>query len=357
MKVYIKFLAKLFTKNIIYVSGILFCLVIIINLLGELEFFKEIDVDNYFPLILTMLNAPSMMFELFPFIFLISTQIFFINLFNNNQINIFKYSGLKNTKIFFILGSLSFLIGFLIVILFYNFSSNLKNIYLEFKSPYTTDGKYLAVITKNGLWIKDKSNNKNLIINSEKIEENFLISNFITEFDENFKSIRNITSKKIDVTNEEWIIYGAKIFFKNEYKLQEELKLKTNFNYKRIMSLYSNLSSLNIYQLYELRENYKKLNYSLTEINLQILKLFSFPFYLLLMTIFSACIMIRIKYLDNSTIKIIIGLFFSVIIYYINNFFYVMGSSERLPLIIAVFLPIFLLSVVNSMLIRQINAE
>ena len=78
MKVYIKFLAKLFTKNIIYVSGILFCLVIIINLLGELEFFKEIDVDNYFPLILTMLNAPSMMFELFPFIFLISTLFFFI---------------------------------------------------------------------------------------------------------------------------------------------------------------------------------------------------------------------------------------------------------------------------------------
>ena len=123
------------------------------------------------------------------------------------------------------------------------------------------------------------------------------------------------------------------------------------------MSLYSNLSSLNIYQLYELRENYKKLNYSLTEINLQILKLFSFPLYLLLMTIFSACIMIKIKYLDNSTLKIIIGLFFSVIIYYINNFFYVLGSSERLPLIIAVFLPIFILSIVNSMLIRQINAK
>ena len=75
------------------------------------------------------------------------------------------------------------------------------------------------------------------------------------------------------------------------------------------------------------------------------------------MTIFSACIMIKIKYLDNSTLKIIIGLFFSVIIYYINNFFYVLGSSERLPLIIAVFLPIFILSIVNSMLIRQINAK
>ena len=273
MKVYIKFLSILFLKNILYVTGILFCLVIVINLLGELEFFKETKVNNYFPLFLTILNSPSMIYELFPFIFLIGTQLFYVNLLNNDQINIFKYSGLKNSKIFLILSILSFLTGLLIVIFFYNFSSNLKNIYLEFKSPYTTDGKYLAVITKNGLWIKDRINNKNLIINSEKIEKNFLIENFITEFDSKFKSTRNITSKKIDITNNNWMIYDAKIFIKNEYVFKEKLNLETNFDYKRIMSLYSNLSSLNIYQLYELRENYKKLNYSSTEVDLQILKI------------------------------------------------------------------------------------
>ena len=32
---------------------------------------------------------------------------------------------------------------------FYNFSSNLKNIYLELKSPFTND-EILAVVTKNG---------------------------------------------------------------------------------------------------------------------------------------------------------------------------------------------------------------
>ena len=36
----------------------------------------------------------------------------------------------------------------------------MKNIYLELKSVYTNDGKYLAVITKNGLWIKDKIDKK-----------------------------------------------------------------------------------------------------------------------------------------------------------------------------------------------------
>ena len=357
MKVYIKFLIKIFTRSFLFVSAIMFCLVIILNLLSELDFFKDMDVETYYPLFLSIINSPSMIFEMLPFIFLLTTQLFYINLFNNKEIEIFKYSGLKNSKILNIIGVLSLIFGILITSLFYNFSSSLKNIYLELKSNYTKDGKYLAVITKNGLWIKDKINNKNLIINSEKIEDKYLIENFITEFDNNFKSVRNITSKKIDISKNEWIIYEAKIFIKNEYIFKDELNLETNFNYKRIISLYSNLSSLNLYQLYELRENYKKLNYSLTEVNLQILKIIAFPFYLLLMTLFSACMMMRIKYLNSSTIKILFGLFFSVIIYYLNNFFYVLGSSERLPLEFAVFLPILILISINSLLIHKINEK
>ena len=95
-----------------------------------------------------------MIFEIFPFILLITTQLFFIKLFNNNEIEVFKYSGLKNSKILVIISINAVLIGVFVATIFYNLSSNLKNFYLELKSPYTSDGKYLAVITKNGLWIK-----------------------------------------------------------------------------------------------------------------------------------------------------------------------------------------------------------
>ncbi len=357
MRVYIKFLTDLFLRSFIYVILIMTSLVFILNLLSEIEFFKETNVNTSFTLFLTALNTPTMIFEMFPFIFLISTQLFFIKLFENKEIDIFKYTGLKNSKILIIISILSLALGLLITIFFYNFSSGLKNFYLELKSQYTTDSKYLAVITKNGLWIKDKLDNKILIINSSKIEQNYLIGNFVTEFDEDFKSIRNIKSEKIDITDNEWIIFNAKIYKKNNYESVKQINLKTNFNYKRIQSLYSNLSALNIFQLYELRKNYLRLNYSITEVNLQILKLISFPLYLLMMVIFSACIMLRIKYLDSSTIKISIGIFFSVIIYYINNFFYVLGSTERLPLIIAIFLPIFILILTNSFLINKINEK
>ena len=151
MKVYIKFLTYTFYKSFFYVIGIMLSLVFILNLLNELEFFKDIDTDINFTLLLSAINSPAMIFEMFPFIFLITTQLFFIKLFNNNELEIFKYSGLKNTSLLAILSILSLLTGILIATLFYNFSSNLKSVYLEIKSKYTTDGKYLAVITKNEL--------------------------------------------------------------------------------------------------------------------------------------------------------------------------------------------------------------
>ena len=137
----------------------------------------------------------------------------------------------------------------MVVTLFYNLSSNLKNIYLELKSNYTYDGKYLAMVTKNGLWIKDKVGDKILLINSQKIEKHFLINNFITEFDANFNVIRNIQNKKIDISKNEWKLFNAKIFEKNVYQDIEIATLNTNFNFERIQTLYSK-SSLNIFELY-----------------------------------------------------------------------------------------------------------
>ncbi len=357
MKTYIRFLTKIFFSSLLFVTGIIFSLVFILNLLSELEFFKDLDVNTNFPLILSILNSPDMIFQMFPFIFLITTQLFFTKLFENNEIEIFKYSGLKNSKILIFLSTISFLTGIIIVLIFYNFSSNLKNYYIQLKSPYADDGKYLAVITKNGLWIKDEIDNKIIITNSSEINHNFLIDNFVTEFDKDYKIIQNFRSEKIDISKKEWIIYDPKIINKNTPQNLESIKIKTNFDYKRISSLYSDLSSLNILKLYELRENYKKLNYSLTEINLQFLKIFSYPLFLLLITIFSSLIMFRVKRYNSSTFKIILGLFFSVIIYYTNNFFYVLASTEKLPILISIFLPIFSLSLINGLMLNNINEK
>ena len=357
MNTYTKFLVKTYLLSLLNVFFIFFCLIYILNLLTELEFFKQISVNAYFPLYLSLINTPMFVFEMFPFIFLISTQFFFNSLFTDDEMNIFKYSGLKNTKIFSILIVTTFFVGILIVSIFYNLSSNLKNLYLGLKSNYTDDKKYLAVITNNGLWIKDVYNENILMINASSFNNNELLNTYISEFDKNFKIIRNIKSQRIDITNKKWVIKDAEIFVQNNKNVVNNLTLKTNFDYELIQNLFSNMSSLSFIELIKMRTNYKKLNYSLTEIDLQLLKLVSFPIYFVLMFIFSAIIMMNTKTFRNKSLKITIGLFFSVIIYYINNFFYVLGTSEKINVISSVIIPLLILTMINSIFIRNINAK
>ncbi len=355
MKVYIKFISLIFFKSLLFVFLVILSLVFLLNLLTELEFFKNIDVPTSFTLFLSLLNSPTLIFEIFPFIMLITVQLSFIKLFENQEIEIFKYSGLKNSKILSIISLLSLFTGAVVILIFYNLSSNLKNIYLEIKSNYASDGKYLAVVTKNGLWIKDKIDNKIIITNASSIESHFILNNFITEFDEDFNIIRNIKSNKIDIREENWKILNAKVYYKNEYLKNQNFEIKTNFNYKRIKTLYSNLSALNLYELYQLRKNYKKLNYSLIDIDLYFLKIAFYPLYLVLIALFSSLIMLRIKKIKTTAFKISIGLFFSVIIYYLNNFSYVLGGTEKISIVLSTLIPLMILFTINTCMLYKIN--
>ena len=357
MKTYIKFLINIFFKSFLYVIFIVLSLVFIINLLTELEFFRDIDVGIFFTVYLSLINSPSMIFEIFPFILLITTQLFFIKLFNNDEIKIFKYSGLKNSKILSIISLFTLIIGLATISIFYNTSSNLKNYYLELKSKYTEDGKYLAVINKNGLWIRDKIDGKILIVNSSKINDNFLLNNFITEFDSNYEVIRNIKSNKIDIKNNEWIIYDPEIYIKNNKQESKKIIINSNFNYKRINSLFSNLSSLSFLKLIELKNNYKMLNYSTIDIDVQIQKIISYPLYLVIMTILASIIMLNSKKYKSNTLKISLGLFLCVIIYYFNNLFYVLGTTEKINHILSVWIPLIFLSLISLLTTMKINEK
>ena len=50
-------------------------------------------------LILTILNIPSIIFEILPFIFLLGVMFFFINLFEYGEIEMLRTNGINNIKI------------------------------------------------------------------------------------------------------------------------------------------------------------------------------------------------------------------------------------------------------------------
>ena len=355
---YKKYLFLKFSKKILSVSLVFFILVLILNLLEEINFLKDSDVSFYTPIILTLLNAPSLLNEMFPFIFLISTQLFFINLYESKEIFTLKQFGLDNFSLLRFLSYITFLFGIIIIIFFYNFSSVCKNQYLKIKNNYTSDNKYLAVITKNGIWIRDKSEDGVVIINADKIEDKFLINLSITKLSKNFEIQKNILAKKANVKKFNWILEDAIITeIDNTSTKQKITTFQSNFNLERINNLFSDLSSLTYLELLNLKKDYKIIGYSTEEIEIQSHKFYSLPFLLTSMTIISMIIMLNNKFKKNIFMNLLIGIFVSVLIYYISHFSSVLGANGKLPVVLSVWFPIIIIILTSLIGVVRLNEK
>ena len=353
-----KFLIYLFLKKIFIVFFVFLCLVFVLNLFDEVSFFKDISSNIFLPLITTSLNSPSIIYLIFPFIFLIASQLFFIDLIEKNELDLFKINGYTNIKIVSFIALISFVLGIFIVLIFYNFSSKLKFIYLDIKNSYSLDDKYLAVINQNGLWIKDVINDETYIINATKIEEETIKNVTISIYNKDFDILKIISSNTVDISQNDWVIKKPTIFVENNSsKLEQDVILNTNFNIFKINNLFKNLSALNFYQLYRLKKDYLNINYSFQEIDIHIKKLISFPIYLTIMSVLSSILMLNIKRNNSQIIYILIGVFSSVTIYYVNVLSQTLGTNGAIPLNLSIWMPMILLSIIIMIGLVRINEK
>ena len=77
IKTFDKYFIRLFFKKILLLTLIFFSLIFILTLFEEITFFSDSSNSKfYLPFMITLLNVPATLLEIFPFIVLISTQLF-----------------------------------------------------------------------------------------------------------------------------------------------------------------------------------------------------------------------------------------------------------------------------------------
>ena len=110
IKQYESYLTKLLLKNILIVIIVFIFLSFFLNIFEEIKYFENKDVEIYYPIILTTLNIPSIVFEILPFIFLLGVMFFFINLYENNELELLRSNGINNIKVTFLISTVSLIV-------------------------------------------------------------------------------------------------------------------------------------------------------------------------------------------------------------------------------------------------------
>ena len=356
LKKYQTYIFSLFFKYFVLISLIFFFLIIVINFFEEIKFSEKNNIDTYYSIYLSFLNAPSLIFEVFPFIFLITVQAFYLQLKDKNEFKILNSNGISNFKVVFLLGTLSALIGIFLLLFYYSFSSSLKSKYLELKNRISNTNEYLAVVKDDGLWIKEEIDNSIYFIHAERFDKSFLKSITISEIDKYYKSKNTITAKKANITSKNWYLENVSLIDKNGNKENyKSLVYNSSFNGEIISNLFSNLNSLNIYELHALSNSYSKIGYSNTDIKIHLNKIYSMPLFYILMTILGFILINKLKNFKSRFFLIIFGIFISVVVYYLNYFSGVLGNSGVLPIYLSVWAPLLILFLLCNIGLLKVN--
>ena len=242
--------------------------------------------------------------------------------------------------------------------LYYSFSANLKSLYLNIKYKYSNTSDHLAVVNEDGLWIKEKGadNEKIFIINAKNYKINSLERLEITELNNNYKLLSTIVSEKADIKKKTWTLSNVKIYSQDKKtKVLDSYLYSSSFNEKIISNLYSNLNSLNILQLIKLKDNYKSIGYSATEVSIHLNKIYSLPIYLTLTTIIGALLMFKLTFIKSKFFLVVVGVLVSVVFYYVNYFSVLFGKNETLPVEVAVWLPQLLIFLICTLGLTKLN--
>ena len=353
-----KYLIREFSKVVLNMSLAFLCLAFIMNLFEEINFFKDYDVNINVPLILTSLFVPSVFYNMFPFIILLSGIWFFLKIKKTDEIIAMKVSGMSNFSVILIPSILSIVIGIFFITSINPITSVLVKKYETIKGGYEKDQEYLAAITKNGIWIKEKNIQKNNIIRAELLKDNKLVNVTIYEFNNNNNFIKRIEAKSANISSLTWSLKDVRLVDSEGKIISEDienLSYISMYDIKKIKSLYSNLDTISFWSLENEIQLLEERGYSTREMETKLQRSLSFPFFLLSMVLLSGVFTLSVRYKENNWTHIFTAIIASVIIFFFNDFSAALGKTEKLPIEIAVWMPITIIFIFSAIGIIHAN--
>ena len=355
-----KYLSKEFIKIIINISLIFFCLGIIMNIFEEINFFKDIEVGLYIPISLSLLYVPSLLYNMFPFIILFSGLWFFLKIKKSDEATVINISGMSNFSIILIPGILSIILGIFFITSINPITSFLVKKYETIKGSYERDKDYLAAITENGIWIKEKNSKINNIIRSTSLKNDELIDVTIYEFDQNYNFTRRIEAETANISSTKWSLNNVKIINNDATIHSEHLKKLSYislFDVQKITSLYSNLDTVSFWNIDNEIKLLENRGYSTKEMEAKLQRSYAFPFFLLSMILLSSVFTMGVRFKENNWTYVFIAIIASVLIYFFNDFSAALGKTEQLPIEIAVWMPIAIIFIFSAVGIIHANQK
>jgi lipopolysaccharide export system permease protein len=358
-----RYIINEYIKSLFIVIAVMLSIILLINLLDEFNFFKsKKDLKFIFFIIFTILKIPNVLINLFPFIVLFGGIVFYLKIYNHNEVISLRVMGYSNIQIILIPALTSFVIGYIIIFLIVPFSSSMLRYYEDLRSEYN-ETKNLVFVNETGIWILDKNEKEKNIIRIEKISKDFSIVSQITiyNYDSSNNFIKRIDATEAFIKDKNWQLNKVHIISSNKKNNKENFlnnyNYTSNININELKNVYKNTDTTSLLNINKEMLILEDKGYSTIDLRIRYQKLISFPIYLLAMSILSGLMIINLGKTSNYLKYGTYGVIISIIIYFLNDLSITIAKSGIISVDFSVWIPIFLIILINLVGITQVNAK
>jgi len=347
-----KYLIKEFSFLLLIFFLIFSALIVLSTYVEEIIFFKNKEIiDNFFLeiLIFSLIKSPTLILNFSPFIFLFTGILFYVKFIKNNEITSMSLSGLSKNLITLIPAIYSFILGVLIIIIFTPITAELTKYYETIKKRYS-DNDNLIIMSDTGLWIKEKKNNDIYIIRADKIKkDNFSTLNNLSIFifeNKNFKE--RIDGESAKISNNTWIVTNAKVLFNSKYKKIEKYKYQSKIDWVKLEGFFNNPDIYSIWNILNELNEIRERGYFGQELIIKLNKYLSLPFLLFSMIVLSTVFTINADVKHSNFKYSFFAIFSGIIIYFMSDLSIAIGKSDKIPLVLSVWVPVILIMIFST---------
>ncbi len=342
-------------------AGTYGALIGLIALLETIELLRRTasrDVGIGLILEMVLLKLPLMTVEAAPFVILLGGMLAFAHLNRTQELVIVWGSGISIWQFLVPPFIITFLTGCFLVVFFSPLSSatTLRLEYLE--NTYLKGQSSFIRISGNGLWLRQADKSGQSVIHANRLNpENMVLNDaMIIRFNAQGQFIERKDASQATLKNNHWLLEDVLTTTPDHNPvLSEKEEIKTNLTPEKIKESFASPKVISFWDLPEFIESMQNAGFSAIKYRLYWYSMLAKPFLLCAMVLIAAVFSVRITRSGGITMVAITGIMLGFLFHFLSNVVYALGSIGSLPVLLAAWAPVTIISLLGLALLMHLE--
>ncbi len=342
------YFARRFLRVFLTTLMIFLAFLTLIDLVEQMRRFNSDNVSFSDILILTLLNAPSGIYQILPLVMILSSVSLFLTLARTSELVVTRAAGRSALVTLLSPMLVSALIGITAVTLFNPIVASTTRQFATLESQYKDQGQSTVSVGREGLWLRQGDEDGQTVIHATRANEQMttLYDVSFLQYDTSGKPQTRISAVSAALTTQGWVLSRAKSWplasdTNPETEAEEHhlLTVPTSLTVERIRDSFSEPSAISIWEMNSYIRELEDAGFSARRHKVWRQMELARPLFLMAMVLVGAGFTMRHSRFGKTGVAVLAAVMLGFGLYYIRNFAQILGENGQLSMVVAAWTP------------------